>query len=142
MQLIGFNFKKISCTKEKNFLVSDINTDIQFKDFEKEEVELLKDQEAMKVTFSYKISYNEKDKKETQLGEIIFEGMIIIASKPEEIKEILKSWKKKQISQTFQVPFFNLIMKKCLPKAIFLADEMSMPSPIALPQIQLKKKES
>ncbi|MEK6800476.1 MAG: hypothetical protein AABY05_00945 [Nanoarchaeota archaeon] len=142
MQVIGFNLTSLNVKKEKTSGEFGINTKIEFKNIEKEEVNLLKEGEVLRIEFEYIISYDsEKDKKDKSLGEINFQGNIILSTKEEESKELLKEWKKKKIPQNFQIPLFNLIIRKCLPKAAFFADEFSLPSPFKLPTLQIKKED-
>ena len=48
MQVIGFNFTKISAEREDKLERYSLNTNIEFTNLEKEEVELLKDSNAIK----------------------------------------------------------------------------------------------
>lgn len=143
MQVIGFNFTKILTERALQLTNFTLNTNIEFKNLEKEKVELLKDNKAIKLTFKYTVEYSnsEEKKKDEKLAEILFEGHIVFAVSKEEEKDLLKSWKKKRIPQNVQIPLFNLILKKCSPKAVYLADELGLPSPVPLPRIQPKPKE-
>ena len=136
MKVIGFNFTKISSERGKVPEKTSISTNIEFTEIDKEKVELLKDSEPLKVNFKCSWVYSDAEKKETKFGEIAFEGNIILAAEKEEAKEILKSWKKKKLSPSIQIPLFNLILKKCTPKAAHFADEIALPSPIPLPKIK------
>jgi hypothetical protein len=136
MKVIGFNFTKISSERQSVPEKTSINTNIEFTEVEREKVELLKDSEPLKISFKCSWVYSNAEKKEAKFGEISFEGNIILAAEKEESKEILKSWKKKKISPTMQIPLFNLILKKCTPRAAHYADEIALPSPIPLPKIK------
>ena len=142
MQLIGFNFTKVSATRESNIEKFSMNTNIEFLDLEKEKVTLLKDNEAIKLTFHFSVVYTSLEEKEKKQGEIILDGHIVLAVSDEEEKELSKSWKKKQIPPNIQIPLYNLILKKCSPKAIYLADELSLHSPVPLPKITSTKKDN
>lgn len=138
MRVIGFNFTKVSAERQPSFKSkSAINTDIEFKDIDKEELDLLKDKEPVKVSFLFKITYtNQENKKDKNPdAELSFEGSIILSTDKEESKEILKSWKKKEMPNSFKIPMFNLILKKCTPKALQLQDELNLPSHIPMPQL-------
>ena len=145
MQIIGFNFTKISGERSSEFKNCPITTNIELKDIQKEEVPLLAGKEAVKILFNYSLLYGEKqeDKEEKQepLARIDLNGQIVLATTKEEIKEIQKLWKKKKISTSTQVPLYNVIMKKTAPKAIQLQDELNLHSHIPLPKVELKKQE-
>ncbi len=139
MKVIGLNFTKISATKDSNFQVGkSINTDIEFTDVAKESVSLLKeDSEALRVSFRFSVTYLESDdKKSKKNAEIAFEGNIIVSGTKDESKDIQKAWKKKEIQNSFKVPLFNLILRKCSPKALQLEEELNLPTHIPLPQIR------
>lgn len=137
MRVIGFTFTKILTERNANLFAKPvINTNIEFLNVEKESVEILKDSEPLKVTFKCNWSYSEADKKDKQLGEIAFQGEIILATEPDLAKEIIKDWKKKKLGTSLQVPMFNLILRKCTPRAASLAEEVNLPSPIPLPKIK------
>ncbi|MBS3098636.1 hypothetical protein J4462_00310 [Candidatus Pacearchaeota archaeon] len=141
MQVIGFNFTKISAKRELKIENYSQNTNIEFLDLEKEKIELLKDLDAIKIIFKYSVEYKSNKEKEKPCAELIFEGHIVLALSKKESSDILKSWKKKQIPPNIQISLFNLILKKCSPKAVYIADELNIPSPVPLPKITPKQKE-
>jgi len=150
MQIVGFNFTKVLAERKPTIgPKTSINTNIEFLDLSKEEIDILKDQEALKITFNFSVIYSdtpekEKPKEKTskeELGKISFEGVILLTSNSEEIKNLLKSWKKKEIPNNLKVPLFNLILKRCSTKALDLEEQLNLPSHIPFPQITLKPKE-
>jgi len=42
---------------------------------------------------------------------------------------------------SFQVPLYNLILKKCTPKAVHLQDEIGLPSHVPMPRLTPKKED-
>src|SRR3989338_6084351 len=141
MQVIGFTFTKISGEKKENFTSSVKNINLGFKNITEEKIEMLKDEKAIKITFTYSVKYNEptkdKEKKEGKLlGEISIHGEIILMLTKEESKEILKNWEDKKISQDLQIHLYNIIFKKTTPKVVYLADEINLPSPVPIQKIQ------
>ncbi|MEK6892836.1 MAG: hypothetical protein AABX07_01405 [Nanoarchaeota archaeon] len=139
MQLIGFNFTKISAEKTPQFkLGSAINTNIEFTGFEKEKIEILKDADALRVSFKFSISYIEEEKKEDKNGEILFEGNLVLSATKEESKDMFKSWKKKEFPGQVRLFLFNIILKKCSTKALSLEEDIAIPYHIPMPQLQAK----
>lgn len=140
MKVIGFDFNKIAAHKADSLDKPNISTNIEFTNVEKERLELFKEAEAMKVSFKYFLSYeNSEEKPEEKNGEVVFEGRIILSVSKDESKNMIKSWKKKKLPDSVKVPLFNLILRKCTPKALFLQDEIGLPSHLPIPRIAPKK---
>jgi hypothetical protein len=140
MKIIGFNLTKILVERpavlKSNFSV---NNHIEFLEVEKEELDIVKDVEPVRIKFAYTVTYDSSDskdkKKESDSGNLVFEGVILLALDKEVSKELLKSWKKKEITPEFKLPLFNLILRKCTPKALDLEDQIGLPLHVPLPKI-------
>lgn len=133
MRVIGFNFTKISADrKTKLEKLEKINTNIEFLNVELDKVELMKEQNALKVHFKYTIEYEPKN------AELVFEGLVLIQTPEDKAKEIQKDWKKKQIKDEIKIPLFNLIMQKCTLKALQAEEDLGLPLHIKFPKIQKK----
>ena len=136
MQLIGFNLRKISASRSSDFKKSSINTNIEFVDVIKEKLDLFKEEDALKISFSFMATYTDAEDKEKSNGEVNFEGDIILSTNKDESKDIIKSWKKKQISDNIRIPLINFIIKKCSVKALSLEEDLNLPAHIPFPQVQ------
>lgn len=152
MQVIGFNVQKILAERSPEFKKSNINTNIEFTDIDKEKLDLLKDAEALKFSFVFIITYDDAEKSQeksqdkpqeekskdssSKQGEIRFEGNILLSATKDEAKDITKSWKKKQIEDNFRIPLINFILKKCSVKALSLEEDLNLPIHIPFPRIQ------
>ena len=140
MQLIGFNLKKITAERSSNFKRSSINTNIEFTDIDKEKVDLLKETEAIKISFIFSVTYQDAEKadkkEEEKTGEVSFNGDIIFSANEEEVKDLTKSWKKKQIPDQFRIPLINFILKKCSVKALSLEEDLNLPVHMPFPQVR------
>ena len=146
MQLVGFNLKKIKAEKSPEFKRSNINTNIEFTDVLKEKLELLKDADAVRISFIFTVNYTEaqapekkeKEEKEEEKkhAEVLFDGDVMLSADKEESKEMLKLWKKKQIPEQFRIPLINFILKRCSVKALSLEEDLSLPSHIPFPQVR------
>jgi hypothetical protein len=136
MQIIGFNLNKISAEKSKDFKIGLINTNVEFLNIEKEQVEMLKDKDVLKVDFKFTVNYKEEEKAKKNLAEVNIEGSILIAVESEESKETLKSWKNKETSTNLKTALFNVILKRCSIKALMLEDELGLPPHIPLPRVK------
>src|SRR3989344_6934149 len=136
MQLIGFNFTKISGKREleqKDKLK--INYNIEILDITKENIPLIKEDNILRFSFKYTISYDPK------YALIEFEGFILVALEQGKIKAILKEWKKKKVTEEVRITLFNIVMTKCNIKALQLAEDLSLPPHIPLPRLAPQSQE-
>ncbi len=107
MQIIGFNLTKILAEKNKERITTKPSNSIEFTNLEKEKINVLKDNEALKVSFKYSIDYEESEKKDSKEGSILFNGMILVSVSKEESREITKAWKKKQLPPNTNIFLFK-----------------------------------
>lgn len=136
MQIIGFHFTKINAEKLDSTKNTVINTHIDFADLDKDKMELFKDQDILQVLFNYSVTYTSKDDKKSIPGSINLSGKVIISADKEESKDVFKSWKKKELPPTFQVPVYNTILRKCSLKAANLQEDIDLPLTLPLPKVQ------
>ncbi len=145
MNIIGFNYAKILAGRSLTFKAPyTIDTNIEFISIEKEKNELLKDAEILPTQFKFSLTYYEtdekaKDKRGQKQGEVVFEGTLLLSATKDESKDLLKSWKKKEIPQHLRQPLFNTILRKCTLRALSLQEELNLPSHINLPLLEFKK---
>ena len=137
MKILGFNYTKINAEcKETKKQPLGASTDIKFINIEKEEsLNILKDNNIIKVNFSYIVSYQTQESKKDTAASIDIEGYILVAAEKEEVKEILSIWKKKELSVNLKLFLFNFILKKCTPKAVSLESELDLPYHIPIPKL-------
>ena len=139
MQIIGFNFTKMSAEKSKD-ITKGPNTHIEFTDLEKEKIDILKDAEAIKISFKYDLLYGDKDQEKDNLeGNISFEGKVSLSVQKDEAKKITKSWKKRKLPDDMNVFLFNLILRRCTPKAVHFQDEIGLPFHVPMPKLTPKR---
>lgn len=142
MQIIGFNFTKILAERPEKIEKSQINTNIEFTDLNKEKLDLFKESDAMKIAFTLTISYkNEDDSKTKDFPKLEFKGYLVLSVSSEEMKQIQKSWKKKEIPPSIQIPLYNFILKKSSAKSLSLQEELNIPSHIPIPQIRPQQRQ-
>lgn len=140
MKTIGFNFTKIIAEKNKDFKEGKlINNSMEFTNLEREKIDILKEFEAVKLSFRYALTYTESEAvKDHKEGEIIFEGNIILSLDKDEGKDIFKSWKKKEIPPNIKILLFNFILRKCTSRALSIEEELNLPPHINIPQLSAK----
>lgn len=143
MQVIGFNFSKISGQRSQDIKPPfNVNTSVELTNVEKEKVSLIKEGDPLKVSFQVKLSYLSQDSKDSQKkdkqepgAELVFEGFLVLLGQPEENKELLKSWKKKEYSNEIKVPLINIVLERCSVKALELEESLGLPFFPSLPKI-------
>ncbi len=142
MEIIGFNLTKIHAEKSLNFKNAGRNYAIEFTNLDKEKIDILKDAEAINISFTYALTYGTQDNSPEKKiidkqGEVSFEGVIKVTATKEESKEFQKSWKKKQVPQFAAMHIQNFIFKRCSIKSVLLHDEIGIPDPhLRIPQLQ------
>lgn len=137
MQIIGFNFIKVSGEKflneKKSVSVQDrkITTNIEFTNVEKEKFDLL-NEEVVRVNFSFTISY------EPKVAEITFKGFLVLKLDKKEMTSLLKDWKDKKIPPEMNLVLLNLVLQKSTVKALQMEEELNLPPHFSLPKISKK----
>jgi len=130
MQVIGFNFEKISAERKKAPEGKiEIKSNIDVKDIKEDKIELIKDKEVLKFTFEFTVEYS------PGIAEIKFQGSILAIVEKEKIKDILKKWKTKKLADEIRLPLFNLIMTKCNLKSLQLEEELGLPTHVPMPRL-------
>ena len=138
MQVIGFNFDKIAAERKSYEIRNNlkINSNLNVKDITEEKTDVLKDRGVLKFVFEFITSYEEN------YASLVFSGSILIASEKAKIKDVLKSWKNKEVDPSLRVMIFNFILNKCNLRSLQLEDELGLPLHIQLPRISEEKPES
>ncbi len=139
MQVIGFNFTKIAAEKFPTFKSGkSINNNIEFLSLDKEKIEILKDLEAVRISFKYSLTYKDSTESKEKDGEVFFEGFIVLSLTKDESKDLLKVWKKKELPAGIRIPLFNLLIRKCAARALSLQEELNLPPHLSIPQLTPK----
>jgi len=137
MKIIGFNIEELHAKKSFDFKRTAISTDILFTEVEKAKLDVLKDSEALKISFKFAVGYKDSDKKDPQdKNEVLIQGSMLLMVSKDESKEFLKSWKNKEIPKDKALSLYNVILKKCSVKALQLEDEINLSPHIPFPQIR------
>jgi hypothetical protein len=130
MKIIGFNYTKLHAERpHKIEKISKISANISFTEIEKEESELIKSDTILKISFKYEVDYEKSDIK------ITCEGILFLALTQDEAKEVMKKWKKKEISENLRLFLSRHVWHKCTLKSLQLEEELNIPTHIPMPQI-------
>ena len=130
MQVAGFYLTKYGGKREKELKPDvKINNNVEIVGISKEKVELIKEDNVLKIEFKYTINY------EPKYAEVGFEGYLLILAEQDLIKELLKSWKKKKVPDKVRFPLFNLILTRCNIKAFHIEEQLALPPHLPFPRV-------
>ena len=131
MQIIGFNFEKISVERKKATSKEEIKIQsaMNILEVSEEKVDVMKEQTIVRIVFEFIVQY------QPEFALVQFKGSILAALEKAQLKEVLQSWKQKQLAPTIRTPIFNLILNKCNIQALQLEDELGLPFHVQLPKI-------
>jgi hypothetical protein len=121
-----------------------INTNIDFVDVQKDEINISQAVDVIKIAFKFTIAYSDpeiKKEKDAKEAEIILHGAMVLTTNEDESKDLLKSWKKKEVPENYKISLFNLILRKCSLKSLQLEEELGLPSHMPLPQLRPQPKQ-
>ncbi|UCD20768.1 MAG: hypothetical protein JSW08_03275 [archaeon] len=136
MPIAGFGFNKIFAEKHEA-VAGQVKVDlkIDFKDIKKEEIKI-QEQEAVRISFNFSITYTPK------IAEIAIEGELLFLEDPKVIKTIVDKWKDKKLDESVQQGIFNFILSKCTIKALTIEEELGIPLHMPFPRVkEVKEKE-
>jgi len=135
MKLVWFGFRKILGERLSNSLKDlKVKTSIKMDEI-KENESINSDGKEMflDVKFGYKIDY------EPNVAKLEFTGIMTISVEAKKGKEILKQWKKKDLSEEVNISFLNVVMNKSNVKALQLEEELNLPYHFSLPVLRFSK---
>ena len=129
LKLVGFNIIKIDAEKNPNHRGDvKLSSNISIKNIEKFKPELAK-QESLKIQFIFEVTYGE-------LGKVLLEGEIYLLADSKSSKELLKTWKDKDMSSDVHVALLNIINQKASLRAFEVEEELNLPIHVRLPMLQ------
>ena len=130
--IVNFTFDKISAEKVGNMAGNiNINHNFDIKDIQKTQIAFQGSKPALKILFSFNVSY------EPKIGNIEMNGHITYYEKEDELKKIEDQWKKeKKLSTGMTTLIANTILLKANIKALMLSQEVNLPPQIQLPKIK------
>ena len=137
MAIIGFNFTKMNIEKKKPVKGSvSINNNIKIIDVKENEVSIgSSEQKTLKFVFEFTTKF------EPGIGLIELVGETMFLSDNKNVDEIYAGWKKdKKVPQDVMTSVLNTALNKCNVQALFLSQQLNLPSPIPLPKVQAESK--
>lgn len=142
MAVIGLNFTKMSVEKKENAKGKlSIKNDVALKDVKKEAFVFGDSKrDGLKFVFNFVTNYNVDN---DSVATIDLVGEIIAIEKPEIVKSILAQWKKdKKLDVPLMASVLNHALSKSYVQALLLSKELSLPSPMPLPRVNISKEKA
>ncbi len=137
MPIVGLNFKSVSAKFDDKKISGDleISSVPRVENVERRDMKFAGMSEAVVITFSFKTKY------EPDVAEIGFTGEVVYQS--DDAKGMVKYWKdNKKLDEQTTVEVFNIIFRRCLSKAITIADDLRLPPPLTFPIVIPKEKDA
>lgn len=132
--IVGFNFTKMLI--ERKAVPSgkiDIKNNVMVTDVKEQDLALGKTkQKGLKFIFDFTASY------EPNIGTMNFIGDILYLEDSKKSEEVLAEWQKsKKIPEEITVQLIRAIVNRCCLKALVFSEEINLPPPIPLPNLNL-----
>lgn len=98
-------------------------------------VDTIGKKDAVKFAYSFECKYS------PSIGEMTFEGNVLWRGESgEDVASVVEKWdKEKRIDEHISLEIMNTILRRCLSKAITIADELRLPPPLQFPMVVPKK---
>lgn len=132
MSIVGFNFSKIHAEKNEGVRGKiNIRNNITVKDVSSQELAFGgNDSKGLRIGFEYVSDY------EPKLGRITIESNVISMLPAKNVEGIVSGWKKtKELPDELMRSMFGFVMRKSSVKAINLAEDLGLPSPVPMPRV-------
>jgi len=137
MPVVGMNIKTIDAKKHQEISGPvKVNNTTNFTDIKEHDLGSL-DKTGLAITFTFRTEYN-ADNSKKPIAEIEINGDVLFLDNQHQT--ILKNWKKdKKLPDEVNIQIINVILRKCITKALDLSEELQLPPPVALPFAQKKQ---
>lgn len=132
MNIVGFNFSKISAERKKAVVGSiRINNNVAIKEVREAKIGL-GDRGALGVSFQFKTQYT------PDFAELTMEGDLVLLGSQNETKAALEQWEKeKRLAPATAASVMNYILDRCSIQALLLSKDLNLPPPVRLPKVNV-----
>ena len=136
MPVIGLTFRSIEAKREKTAVTGEIkvNSTPKINSVKEANVPTLK-KKALSLDFDFVTKYS------PDMGEVKISGDIMYLT--DKNAQILKQWKKeKKLPEDVSIEILNHLFRRCLIKITYIAEDLQLPPPIAMPRVKPKTEEA
>jgi len=138
MTIIGFNFTSIEASadrkgdEKKAGTNVNINSVPNIESIKRKDMKIAGLKDVLAIDFSFATSYDPK------IGDISIRGEVLYQT--DDAKNIMALWdSKKKIEAKLAADVLNVILKKCLTRAVAIADDLRLPPPVSFPIVAPEK---
>jgi len=147
MSIIGFTFTKVAVSKDAPVRGKvHIAHNIGVQNIVERPMSVGKDSTALDVQFTFHLTYDTDDdqvEKKQTAGTISLEGMLTILVPTPVATQTVSEWtEKKQVFDPLVSQVMNGIFTKSIMYAMQLSQDVNLPSPVPLPKLTVKAKDS
>jgi len=129
LKLLAARFTKVSATRKEDYEGKlSMKTNIKITSIKETE----DSNDAVKVSYTFEVDYKE-------VGSIEIIGYIFVGAEKKTVKELVKSWEKKEFNSPEHAAITNIILQKSSIKAFELEEELGLPIHIKLPIVSFKE---
>lgn len=128
--IVKFKFKKIDADIKSDLLGEvNISNNVAIKDVKQDGANML-------LIFAYTTKYI-KDNQD--MATLLFGGHITYKDEEDKIKGYIADWARdKKLPKDIMTPLLNFVLTRCNIESLKMAQIMNLPSPIPLPEVQVK----
>ncbi len=132
--IIGFNYRKMNIERKKKLVQGmKVSYDLDIANMYVEDFPLTdKTQMVLSLDFDFSVKYN------PDVAVIDISGTVNYMVSQEEGKKIMALWEKtKKLPKSLSVPVINRILDKCNIKALELEQDLSLPTHLPMPSVNI-----
>lgn len=128
--IVGFSISSMeaekSAAKQGDM---NVNYSSSIEDVEEAEVPAI-DETVARVSYELDITYSQDD---TQVAEMGFEGTVLWQ---QDAEDLIEGWDEDgALPEDVGAAITNHVFRKCLTRAVSMADALDLPSPVPMPQV-------
>jgi len=132
--IVGMNFSAINAKINEDKMGSQVSVNSAPTITSIEKADVLDMKDVLRVKFNFTAKY------EPTFGEISIDGNLLW--KDGEAKKVLKMWEEeKKLESKAGIEILNTIFRRCLAKAVVIAEDLRLPPPVQFPIVRAQPKE-
>jgi hypothetical protein len=131
MPVVGISINKVEAKREENGAGNvSVKNNTALTDIKEVELSSIKTK-GLAISFEFKVEYHNQSTKKDFATILIGGDVLYISDKHD---EVLNGWKKsKKAPDEIGLEVINNVLRRCITKALVLAEDVQLPPPISLP---------
>ena len=137
MSIVGFNFTKLSCEKNKKAKGKvNITNKLNITDVKEAKLSLGNTkQKGLDFIFEYISNY------QPDIGKIHLTGHVVYMEKEDIVDEVLKGWEKgKKLSKEMMEKIYNAVLTRCNIQSLIMSRDINLPPNLPMPKVKTDDK--